>query len=88
MIMQASNDNDTFDEKLAALMRMNVMDVATKGVVGINLSATLPEVCRVLGDNHLKKVPVLDKGKIVGVVNRSDITLYSMCTYLKAQHDL
>ena len=88
MIMQASNDNDTFDEKLAALMRMNVMDVATKGVVGINLSATLPEVCRVLGDNHLKKVPVLDKGKIVGVVNRSDITLYSMRTYLKAQHDL
>ena len=83
MIMQASNDNDTFDEKLAALMRMNVMDVATKGVVGINLSATLPEVCRVLGDNHLKKVPVLDKGEIVGVVNRSDITLYSMRTYLK-----
>ena len=40
------------------------------------------------GDNHLKKVPVLDKGEIVGVVNRSDITLYSMRTYLKAQHDL
>lgn len=88
MIMQASNDDATFDEKLDALVRMNVMDVATKGVVGISLYATLPEVCRVLGDNHLKKVPVLDEGKIVGVVNRSDITLYSMRTYLKSQEAL
>ena len=85
MIMQASPDNDSFDEKLAALMRMNVMDVATKGVIGISLYAKLPEVCRVLGDNHLKKVPVLDEGKIVGVVNRSDITLYAMRNYIKAQ---
>lgn len=85
MIMQASNDDTSFDDKLAALMRMNVMDVATKGIIGVSLYAKLPEVCRVLGDNHLKKVPVLDKGKIVGVVNRSDVTLYSMQAYIKAQ---
>lgn len=85
MIMQASNDDTSFDDKLAALMRMNVMDVATKGIIGVSLYAKLPEVCRVLGDNHLKKVPVLDKGKIVGVVNRSDVTLYSIQTYIKAQ---
>lgn len=85
MITQASHDSATFDEKLAALVRMNVMDVATKGVVGINRTASLPEACRVLGDNHLKKVPVLDEGKIVGVVNRSDITLYSMQLYIKTQ---
>lgn len=85
MIMQASNDDTSFDDKLTALMRMNVMDVATKGIIGVSLYAKLPEVCRVLGDNHLKKVPVLDKGKIVGVVNRSDVTLYSMQTYIKAQ---
>ncbi|WP_251198205.1 MDR family MFS transporter [Anaerotardibacter muris] len=88
MIMQASPDNDSFDEKLAALMRMNVMDVATKGVIGISLYAKLPEVCRVLGDNHLKKVPVLDDGKIVGVVNRSDITHYAMRNYITAQDHL
>ncbi len=85
MIMQASNDDTSFDDKLTALMRMNVMDVATKGIIGVSLYAKLPEVCRVLGDNHLKKVPVLDKGKIVGVVNRSDVTLYSMQAYIKAQ---
>lgn len=88
MIMQATPDNDTFDEKLAALMRMNVMDVATKGVIGVSLYAKLPEICRVLGDNHLKKVPVLDEGKIVGVVNRSDITLYAMKSYIHAQDNL
>ena len=25
-------------------------------------------------ENHLKKVPVLDEGQVVGVINRSDIT--------------
>lgn len=44
MIMQASNDDTSFDDKLAALMRMNVMDVATKGIIGVSLYAKLPEV--------------------------------------------
>ncbi len=30
----------------------------------------------------LKKVPVLDEGQVVGVINRSDITHYSMQQYL------
>ena len=42
----------------------------------------LTEVCRVLGENHLKKVPVLDDGQVVGVINRSDITQHTMSMYL------
>ena len=48
----------------------------------MDVHADLPEVCRVLGENHLKKVPVLDEGQVVGVINRSDITHYSMQQYL------
>ena len=53
--------------------------------IGVSVHADIAEVCRILAQNHLKKVPVLDKGKIVGVVNRSDVTLYSMRIYIKAQ---
>ena len=42
----------------------------------------LTDVCRVLSENHLKKVPVLEAGHIVGIINRSDITQYSMAAYL------
>ena len=87
MIMQMRADEETYDEKLANLMKMNIRDIGTKGVIGIDLYTTLPQVCRILSKNHLKKVPVLHEGKIVGVINRSDITLYSMKTYLEGQTD-
>lgn len=88
MIMNSARDTTKFDEKLARLMELNVRDVATKGIIGVSAHASLNDVCRVLGDNHLKKVPVLDDGKIVGIINRSDITLYSMRTYVESKNTL
>ena len=87
MIMQMRADEETYDEKLANLMKMNIRDIGTKGVIGIDLHTTLPQVCRILSKNHLKKIPVLHDGKIIGVINRSDITLYSMKTYLEGRDD-
>lgn len=82
LIMQARRDETAFDKKLENLMEMEVKDIATRGIIGVDIHADLPEVCRILGDNHLKKAPVLESGKVVGVINRSDITHYSMKSYL------
>lgn len=87
MIMQIRADEETYDEKLAKLMQMNIRDIGTKGVIGVDLYTTLPQVCRILSKNHLKKIPVLHDGRIIGVINRSDITLYSMKTYLEGRDD-
>ena len=85
LISQYAQENESFDQRLDSLMRLNVREVATKGVIGVSVHADLSEVCRVLGDNHLKKVPVLDGSRVVGVVNRSDVTRYSMRAYLQAR---
>lgn len=85
MIMQtvdADGGNQDFARKLDALMGMPATSIGAKGIIGVDVHADLPEVCRVLGENHLKKVPVLDEGQVVGVINRSDITHYSMEQYL------
>lgn len=85
MIMRTVNadaDNKDFARKLDALMKMPTTSIGSKGIIGVDVHADLPEVCRVLGENHLKKVPVLDEGQVVGVINRSDITHYSMEQYL------
>lgn len=71
-----------FGARCEELAAMHVADIAEPSVVSVDVHADLPEVCRVLGENHLKKVPVLDGGKLVGVINRSDITHYAMETYL------
>ena len=85
LIMRLQRDNSGFDEKLDALVNRNVMDIATRNTIGVDIDADLPMVCRILGDNHLKKAPVLDHGKVVGVINRSDITQYAMKSYLERE---
>ena len=83
MIMRTEADGSDFDQKLDALMSLNVRSLASDGIIGVDVHADLPEVCRVLGENHLKKVPVLDGGHVVGMINRSDITQYAMKSYLE-----
>lgn len=86
MIVQtvdAYSDRKDYVHKLEHLMGMKASDIGAKGIIGVSAHADLPEVCRVLGENHLKKVPVLEDGIIVGVINRSDITHFSMEKYLE-----
>ncbi len=81
MIVQtvdAYSDHKDYAHKLEHLMGMKASDIGAKGIIGVSVHADLPEVCRMLGENHLKKVPVLEDGVIVGVINRSDITHFSM----------
>lgn len=80
-MIPTSQDAD-FSQRLAKLSRLKVSDVATRGIIGVDIHDDLTEVCRVLGENHLKKVPVLEDGRVVGVINRSNITQYSMREYL------
>ena len=70
---------------LDALVQMPARQIGSHGVIGVDVHADLPEVCRVLGQNHLKKVAVLDDGHVVGVINRSDIAHYAMARYVNTQ---
>lgn len=74
LIMHAAHDESDFERKITRLMGMQVSEIGTAGIIGVNVNANLPEVCRVLGKNHLEHAPVLEGERIVGVINRSDIT--------------
>ncbi len=82
LIATSALDTATYDEKLEQVMELPVSAVGVKGTIGVNIHADLEEVCSVLAKNHLKKAPVIEGGKVVGVINRSDITKYSMESYL------
>lgn len=76
------NDEDGFDEKLASLMKSKAIEVAKKKVVTIDINTSVEDVCKILNDKHLKKAPVIEDGKMVGIINRSNITKYAIDTYL------
>ena len=85
LIMLTASNDQSFGDRLDQLMQMSVTSIGTHHVISVDIHSDLPEVCRVLGDNHLKKVAVTENGQLVGVINRSDITRYSMVKYLESR---
>jgi len=48
-------------------------DVMTREVVAADEDAPLPEVAALLEKHHVKRVPVLREGKLVGIVSRANL---------------
>ncbi len=80
-----TEDGADFDKKIELLSSMPVSTIATKNVLTVNADDDMRDVCSLLAENHLKKAPVMDGGTMVGVINRSDITRYTVGLYAFAQ---
>ena len=66
-------DNEDVRKQIARMKDIQVADVATKKVIGVSPDTNLGEACRLLAEKRLKLLPVLDEGKLVGVVHRSSL---------------
>lgn len=50
-----------------------VADVMTRAVISVRRTTPLQEVARVLETHRIKRVPVLEGGRLVGIVSRADL---------------
>ncbi len=75
-------DNEDFNKTLGEVMRTPVSQMATRNVITVNATDDMGAIARVLVDNHLKKAPVMQDGRMVGIINRSNITAYAVSAYL------
>lgn len=75
------NDRDMlaidFNDQLDGLLNASIADSALKNVISVDASDNLSRVSYVLAEHHLKKAPVMRDGKMIGIVNRSNITDYA-----------
>ena len=74
----AMASNGRFDENFRELLDLPVGTIATDRVVSVDVSTPLSDVCNLLAQHKLKKVPVLEDGRVVGTVNRSDVLRHAM----------
>ena len=81
-------DTESFEKKLHDLMDLSVMELATTKLVSVDTDYDIDEVAKVLGEKKIKKVPVLEDGKLAGVVSRSDILRYILGSYLEKEEKL
>ena len=75
--------NELPEKGFEELMQMNVMDVATPHVECLERDASVEEMCELFGYKPYKKVPVVQDGKLVGVVIRADLIRRSVDGYLQ-----
>jgi predicted transcriptional regulator len=65
--------------RLADLLELNVMRIATPRVISIDAHDDAEDAFKLLSEQRIKKVPVLYKDKVVGTLSRRNI-LNSMVT--------
>ena len=70
-----------FEEKASQLADMPVGRVSTKNVLSVSIDDDMRDVCSLLAEHHLKKAPVLDGGRMVGIINRSDVIAHTVSMY-------
>ena len=66
-----------FNNSLSNMITKKVSEFATQKIITVNINDDLDEVCYKLGENRLKKAPVMENGKMVGIINVSNIIKYA-----------
>lgn len=69
-----------FDERIAELKGVPVMELATKRVISVERSSGIEAVCEKLADRRIKKLPVTEGGRVVGTLSRSDLMRYMVAS--------
>jgi CBS domain-containing protein len=65
---------------------VKVQDIMSKDLVTIGPEATLEEAADVMVKNKIKKLPVIDKGRLVGIVTATDLVAYENKLVEKVAH--
>jgi len=62
-----------FKKELEKITKTKIKDVMTKNVITISSSQTIIDVAELMEKHDVNRLPVVDDGKIVGIVARADI---------------
>lgn len=60
-----------------AMDAKKIGDIMTKDVISFRLDDNLADICQCFMNKPFRRVPVLDNGKLVGIISRKDIIAYA-----------
>jgi CBS-domain-containing membrane protein len=77
--LQVFSDPDRLAGEYTKSHGLHASDVMTRHVVSIAPETELADVAAILDSNRIKRLPVLENGRLVGIITRSDLVkaLYS-----------
>ena len=62
-----------FEEDIKRMAATKVVDIFRKDVVTITESSTIEEIATIMSEKNIHHLPVVKKGKLVGIVGKKDI---------------
>ena len=71
-----------FEARLTSIMDQLALDVGSNHPVTIPVSTSFEDICRLLSESGVKKIPVVSDGQVVGIASRSAITTYLVRRFL------
>ena len=79
LMLYRATDDENFMQRVAELLDLNVMRIATKGAISVESGSELDEAYRLLAEKRIKKAPVVNEdGTLVGSLSRSDVIRSTM----------
>lgn len=66
-------DDEALESRIMGLTKLNVMELATKRVVSVDVETPLDVACGILAKRKIKKAPITQDGKLVGALSRRNV---------------
>jgi CBS-domain-containing membrane protein len=71
--MQLFADSDTLARDFVKSHGTQVADIMSPFVITVSADADLSHIANVLDSNHIKRVPIMEKDVLVGIITRGDL---------------
>jgi CBS domain-containing protein len=72
-LIKLGKDYSEFKKELDRISKFTVKDVMSKEVVFINPDSDLFEAANIMDKYDVNRLPVIDDGKLIGVISRADL---------------
>ncbi|MGC8993402.1 MAG: CBS domain-containing protein [Candidatus Aenigmatarchaeota archaeon] len=70
MLLKKGIESFNYAKKIA---KLKVKDLMTKRVFYVGPNDTIEEAARIMSEKDIRRLPVIDEGKLVGIISRTDI---------------
>lgn len=75
-------DQEAFEERIPQILDLNVLSIAKKKVHKVEWDEEVEDIAAILGEKRIKKLPVVRKGVLVGIISRGDVIRHSFKSFL------
>ncbi|OGR05719.1 MAG: hypothetical protein A2511_16870 [Deltaproteobacteria bacterium RIFOXYD12_FULL_50_9] len=62
-----------FEQEIKKMAGQTVQDICTRNPITVNTDTPIEELASIMADNNMHTLPVLEYGRLVGVVGKTDI---------------